>query len=282
MLRAGLGRDGLGQMRADADTAAGLLAPDSPGQALCRLMAGVAAHLGGDPGAARACLEDGARRAAVRTPHLQALCLTQLALLALDEQDSESAARLVTRARAQVERHGLERLPTSALVLAVSALVRAQRGRAEEAARDLREAAVLAEQLTDISVWYELELAVVLARTAVRLTDVPAARSRLAQARRLAARLPEAIVAHGWCDAAEDAVARFESTRTPTAATLTPAELRVLQFLPTHLSFREVGERTSVTANTVKTQVNSVYRKLDVRSRSEAVDCARALGLIEG
>ena len=64
-------------------------------------------------------------------------------------------------------------------------------------------------------------------------------------------------------------------------ASLTTAELRILQFLPTHLSFREIAERTFVSANTVKTQANAVYRKLDVRSRSEAVACARELGLLD-
>ncbi len=54
-------------------------------------------------------------------------------------------------------------------------------------------------------------------------------------------------------------------------SSLTTAELRILHFLPTHLSFREIAERTYVSANTVKTQANAVYRKLDVRSRSEAV-----------
>jgi DNA-binding NarL/FixJ family response regulator len=43
------------------------------------------------------------------------------------------------------------------------------------------------------------------------------------------------------------------------------AELRILLYLPTHLSFREIGERTFVSANTVKTQANGVYRKLGVR-----------------
>jgi LuxR family maltose regulon positive regulatory protein len=62
---------------------------------------------------------------------------------------------------------------------------------------------------------------------------------------------------------------------------LTPAELRILQFLPTHLSFREVAERTYVSANTVKSQANAVYRKLNVSCRSEAVGRAREIGLLD-
>jgi LuxR family maltose regulon positive regulatory protein len=62
---------------------------------------------------------------------------------------------------------------------------------------------------------------------------------------------------------------------------LTPAELRVLPLLSTHLSFREIGKRLFVSRNTIKTQAISVYRKLGVSSRSEAVARARELGLVE-
>jgi LuxR family maltose regulon positive regulatory protein len=60
------------------------------------------------------------------------------------------------------------------------------------------------------------------------------------------------------------------------------AELRILRFLPTHLSFREIGARLHVSTNTVKTQAHAVYRKLDVSSRSEAVTRAEEIGLLDG
>jgi LuxR family maltose regulon positive regulatory protein len=63
-------------------------------------------------------------------------------------------------------------------------------------------------------------------------------------------------------------------------AGLTAAELRLLPFLTTHLSFREIGERLYVSRNTIKTQAISVYRKLGVTSRSEAIACAARLGLV--
>jgi len=59
------------------------------------------------------------------------------------------------------------------------------------------------------------------------------------------------------------------------------AELRVLRFLPTHLSFREIGERLHVSENTVKSQAHAVYAKLGASSRSQAVAQASALGLID-
>ena len=61
---------------------------------------------------------------------------------------------------------------------------------------------------------------------------------------------------------------------------LTTAELRVLQFLPSHLSFPEVAARLCVSPNTVKTHARAVYRKLDATSRAEAVARARESGLL--
>jgi LuxR family maltose regulon positive regulatory protein len=63
---------------------------------------------------------------------------------------------------------------------------------------------------------------------------------------------------------------------------LTPAELRVLHLLPTHLSFREIADELFVSTNTIKTQARSIYRKLGVSSRREAVACARTAGLLGG
>jgi LuxR family transcriptional regulator, maltose regulon positive regulatory protein len=62
---------------------------------------------------------------------------------------------------------------------------------------------------------------------------------------------------------------------------LTGAELRLLPFLTTHLSFREIGERLFLSRNTIKTQAISVYRKLGVSTRSDAMDRALNLGLVD-
>ena len=71
------------------------------------------------------------------------------------------------------------------------------------------------------------------------------------------------------------------STRWPVSPSAPPpstAELR-LPLLPTHLSFREMGERLQVSCHTVKTHVTSIYRKLGVSSRTEAIERMEVLGL---
>ena len=65
------------------------------------------------------------------------------------------------------------------------------------------------------------------------------------------------------------------------ATALTAAEMRVLQFMPTHLTYPQVGEHLFLSANTVKTHALSIYRKLGVTSRDQAVVEARSLGLLE-
>jgi LuxR family transcriptional regulator, maltose regulon positive regulatory protein len=59
-----------------------------------------------------------------------------------------------------------------------------------------------------------------------------------------------------------------------------PAELAVLRLLDNDLSVRQIGEELFLSANTVRTHTRSIYRKLSVNSRADAVTRAGALGLL--
>jgi LuxR family maltose regulon positive regulatory protein len=61
---------------------------------------------------------------------------------------------------------------------------------------------------------------------------------------------------------------------------LTSAELRLLPYLQTHLTLREIGERLFVSRNTISSEVSSIYRKLGVSSRGDAVRQATTVGLL--
>ncbi len=61
---------------------------------------------------------------------------------------------------------------------------------------------------------------------------------------------------------------------------LTERELEILRLLPTELSTRELAGHLVVSINTIKTQLKSIYAKLDDHSREEAVEKARALDLL--
>ena len=64
-------------------------------------------------------------------------------------------------------------------------------------------------------------------------------------------------------------------------STLTVAELRLVPFLPTHLTYPQIGARLYLSRNTVKSQAISIYQKLDVSSRDEAIERLREIGLLE-
>lgn len=282
LIEATVGRHGVTPMGLHAARAYALEDDDSPWRSICCLLQGVADHLTGDRDHAREHLEDGIHRSAVSAPNVETLCLSQLAMITVEEGDWDRGVDLIGRAVAQVERHGLSSYPTSALTFAVSADVRSHVGRVDEGKRDARRAAHLLAGLRDFIPWYEAETRIMLARAALRLADVAAARTLLAEASRLARRVPDAVVFGGWLDDTWGLLDSAATAALPGPASLTMAELRILRFLPTHLSFREIGARLCVSTNTVKTQAHAVYRKLDVSSRSAAVARAAEIGLLDG
>ena len=62
---------------------------------------------------------------------------------------------------------------------------------------------------------------------------------------------------------------------------LTGAELRLLPYLATHLTFPEIAGRLFISRNTVKSEAVAIYRKFGVSSRSEAIERAIEVGLLE-
>jgi LuxR family maltose regulon positive regulatory protein len=281
-MRASIARDGVTQMGEDAARAYALDDEESPLRSAACLLAGAAHHLGGNPEAARERLEEGVRRGVVQAPRSEVICLALLALIALEQEDWDDGAALAERARDHVMGLRLADDPGCALVFAASAFARAQRGRVEQARADIREAHRLLSMLHEPAPWYDAQVRVALARAELRLSDAGAARSLLSQAARSLRRAPDAVGLRTWLD---DAWARADTFAADAAigpSTLTNAELRVLRFLPSHMSFREIAARLQVSANTVKTQAHAVYRKLDASSRSEAVARARDVGLVDG
>jgi LuxR family maltose regulon positive regulatory protein len=61
---------------------------------------------------------------------------------------------------------------------------------------------------------------------------------------------------------------------------LTDAELRVLRYLPTNLRAPEIAAELFVSLNTIRSHLRSIYAKLGVHGRTDAVKRARQLGLL--
>lgn len=273
----GVATEGAAQMGETAAATYELLPVDSAWRSVCRMVEGMSSYFRGDRESARTLLEEGARRGLVSAPHIHQVCLAQLVLIALDDDKTSEALDLMALARSGVERFGTSEYPTSAVVYAVSALVRARIGQVQAAGADVKQAVRLLGMLSDFAPWEEGGARVVLARALLLLDDVAGARAQLADAAPHLRRMPDAVVLQQWStEVAEQAENAPMTERWP----LTAAELRLLHYLPTHLSFREIADELVVSINTVKSQGQSVYRKLGVASRREAVACAEAAGLV--
>ncbi|UGS37791.1 LuxR C-terminal-related transcriptional regulator [Capillimicrobium parvum] len=282
VLRASVARRGLAQMSADAQRAHRLDVEDGAWRAQACFLDGAALHLTGDAPAARERLTEGVRLGALDAPVVEVQCRAQLALIDFADEQWSDAEEHAERARSTLEQSGLDEQPVGALAYAVSAFARAHNGEIEQASCDVDAAGRLLERLTGAAPWFEAEIRIALARTQLRLSDSAAARGLLTSAGRLLRHCPDATVLRAAIDDAWARADTFAAAAVVGVCALTTAELRVLRMLPSHLSLGEIAARLHVSLNTVKTQAHAVYRKLDASSRSEAVTCARTVGLIDG
>ena len=83
------------------------------------------------------------------------------------------------------------------------------------------------------------------------------------------------------CGDLRDRVAASSGPSGAWAMSLTGAELRLLPYLATHLTIPEIATRLFISRNTVKTEAVSIYRKLSASSRSEAIERAVEVGLLD-
>ena len=208
------------------------------------------------------------------------MALTLLAAGAMASGDRVQAEGHVRRARSIIVTNHLTDAIVAVGVDALDARLAIAHGAIEQAKADLAHAQRLRPQLNPSVPWLAVRARLDLVRAHMALHDPGGARTLMAEIRDLLRVRPNmgTLVAEF-----EDLDRRLEGVRGGTAgvSTLTLAELRLLPLLTTHLSFREIGERLYVSQNTVKTQAISIYRKLEVTSRSEAIERAVKLGLLD-
>jgi LuxR family maltose regulon positive regulatory protein len=230
---------------------------------------------------ARARLEAAANSAFV-LPGSETTSLAQLALIAASRGDWDEANRRMARVRELTEAHPLANQAPQALVLAVTSYLRVHFGDIDGARHAALQSRRLITRLNHLAQWMGIEARIVLSRVELALGDVEAARVLAREARELAARMTDAGVLPERIDTIFTEIAsNARADAVLGAAPLTTAELRVLAYLPTHLSFQAMAEDLFVSRNTVKTQAISIYRKLGVQSRGDAVAQARELGLLD-
>jgi LuxR family maltose regulon positive regulatory protein len=275
------GYDGLTRARDDAAHAFELDRPDSPFRPIARFVEGSALRLLGEPQLARERLEDGVRLSGVLHPSIHVHCLAHLALLAMEDGDASGGASQIDQAMREIDRYVLGERPAMALAYAVAALSHARQGETVEAREAAKHGLWLLEKLTGIGAGLIADAGLSLARATLLLGDVSTSRMLVREAHRIVARYPDSGVLPERLSEVERMTDASTVPVGLAATPLTPAEMRVLRYLPTHLSFEAIAEELIVSRNTVKTQAIAAYRKLGVSSRAEAVEQARGLGLLD-
>jgi LuxR family maltose regulon positive regulatory protein len=282
VMRSALCADGPARMQADAESAIAKLAKDDAWLPAALLVQGAAAALLGDTDRADSILAKAVERAArIGSTETHAVAVGERSLIAAARDDLRTADALAEEAQRVVEVGQLDSYPTSTLALAAAARSRLRHGQWDQARHLLTASMRLTPHLTHALPWLAVQARIELADAYVTLRDREAAQHILEEARGILATRPALGVLGDGVERLEQEIGAMPQTQDGAASGLTRAELRLLPWLSTHLSFKEIGERLHVSRNTIKTQAISVYRKLGVSSRSEAVAIAKDLGLIE-
>ena len=282
MLRAAMCAAGPEQMMTAATFALTQEPPWSPWRDTALYLCAQAHLLTGDVD--RACVlfaESSSAAAAVANADSVVLSESELALLAMDRGRWTEAAERVERALAVIDEHRMHDYATGVLTFTAAARLAVRRGDPDEADRQITRAMRARLSSTFVLPFHAVG-------TRLELAKVHLTRGDHSTAGHLLREIDDVLLHRPNLGALVDQVSELRgllsSSRQGRAAggPLSPAELRLLPYLQTHLTLGEIGERLFISRNTVRTEAASIYRKLGVSSRSDAVVQATKIGLLGG
>ena len=279
ILRALMCRRGVEQVHADADEAVRRCATENIVTPAPALYQGLARVLSGDLNGAdasfQAAISAGEQAGAHET---LAVTLCERSLVAMARGQWDRAEALADQARAVLRQAGIEESYATPLVSAVHARAAMHRRDVPAARQELVRAQRLRALLTYAMPQLALQARIELTRVHLALADVAGARTLMLEVDELLRRRSGMGTLVGEARALTDQLSDEREASHPGASALTTAELRVLPLLVTHMSFAEIADQLFLSPHTVKSQAMSIYRKLAVSSRSQAVAYSRALG----
>jgi LuxR family maltose regulon positive regulatory protein len=279
LLRGVFGHDGIRDMRESAWLSVDLEAdPASPWYALARTALGAALYLSGEFEAAVVPLRDAVLHSNASSTLIRMLACSVSAVVAAERGQLDHAQELARAAREIVAGSDLSETPSAAPAYTACGAVSVMRGRLVEARDEFEHAIRLRRPWFGISPWVTVDTMLRLTPVLHQLGDPAAAASLLGEAADLLAALPDGAGAQ--LSRVRRLEERLSIRSRSLAEPLTDREEEVLRLLRGSLSLREIGEQLSLSGNTIKTHVRAIYRKLDAGSRQEAVDQARASGIL--
>jgi LuxR family maltose regulon positive regulatory protein len=224
-----------------------------------------------------------ARLADVDVPQAWTVGQAYLALIDLEGRRTDAHARAgarVERALALIREKGLEGESDTGLVYLARGTMNSRAGELPQATTDLERAVSLLRRgsnalesaLAQLELSYVRELSGDRAQARVVLSDVSGTLARFRDPGILAQRLSSMRQRLGMVETPSSSADGSDG--------LTGRELEVLGYLPGELSQREIAAALFVSFNTVSSHMKSIYRKLGVSSRSEAVEQARKLEIL--
>ncbi|HET7245976.1 MAG TPA: LuxR C-terminal-related transcriptional regulator [Streptosporangiaceae bacterium] len=279
-LRACLCRNGLAEMRRDAQIGWEGLSPASPYRATMLGYEGVSHLLEDDPARAAPILARALDLAAhVGAPPLTSIILAQMCTLAARRDSWSEVTALTQRAVTIVEAGHFDDYFTSAIVYAWAARAALHEGNSSQGRLYLRRASRLRPLLTYMLPVVSVQALLEMARCYITLADRAGAAAVLTQAQGILQQRPDLGLLPAQADRLEASLATIEA-RAAGPSALTAAELRLLPLLSTHLPVPEIAAELFLSPHTVKSEMKSIYRKLGATTRTQAVTRSRELGLL--
>ena len=280
LARANLCRHGLAAM-AGSVQAALEVAPFHGWHGEALFLDGIVANLSGDPERAESRFREILDLAAVEVPTLRISALAQCAALAASRGDWAEASELARDAYDLMREWRFDDYPPMALVCAVGARVAAHAGDRLRADELLDRAGRLLPCVNEAIPWLAIQVRLELGRAHLILGEVEATA-------KLVTEIEVMLATRGDLEASAAEVRELRADLSGRCApdsgwpaSITRAERKLLPLLATHLTFREIADELHISRNTVKTQAISVYRKLQVSSRGEAIEAATGIGLLQ-
>ncbi|MGE5228566.1 MAG: LuxR C-terminal-related transcriptional regulator, partial [Deltaproteobacteria bacterium] len=246
--------------------------PGSPWRPVACWAVGRGLYFSGEPEEAEDWFEEAIALAA-ETGHaiMQASSLSYCSKIAGDAGRLDEQELFANRATDVLSAEGIEE--EAGTIHSANAASLGARGRFDEALASFARALVLARRRRE-----PLDLADILLRQAALLRDIgdeEEEAASIAEARAVIGACRDPGVLAEW-------LARLEPPRAsmPEDQEISHSERRVLRLMTTQQTWREIGDQLYLSRNTVHSHTRSIYRKLGVSSRADAVRRARERGLL--